>query len=88
MNVTEEELINIFKHITDLAISRFKKIHELNTFPEIDEKIKFNELIKKDKKLIDVIDHVFKDILSNSSGPNWFGLVTGGVLPASLIGDC
>lgn len=78
MNVTEEELINIFKHITDLAISRFKKIHELNTFPEIDEKI----------KLIDVIDHVFKDILSNSSGPNWFGLVTGGVLPASLIGDC
>lgn len=90
MNVTEEELINIFKDITNLAISRFKKIHELNTFPEIDEKIKFNELIKKDKKLIDVIDHVFKDILpnlSNSSGPNWFGLVTGGVLPASLIGD-
>ena len=90
MNVSEEELTNIFKRITNLAILRFKKIHELNTFPEIDEKVKLNELINKDKNLTEVIDHIFDDILpnlSNSAGPNWFGLVTGGVLPASLIGD-
>jgi glutamate/tyrosine decarboxylase-like PLP-dependent enzyme len=90
MNVSEEELTNIFKRITNLAILRFKKIHELNTFPEIDEKVNLNELINKDKNLTEVIDHIFDDILpnlSNSAGPNWFGLVTGGVLPASLIGD-
>lgn len=90
MDLEEEELTKIFKNITNLAISRFKNLHELDTFPKINEKIKFNELIKENKKLTDVIDHVFKDILSNlsnSAGPNWFGLVTGGVLPGSLIGD-
>ncbi|ORX91134.1 PLP-dependent transferase [Basidiobolus meristosporus CBS 931.73] len=98
MDVGSPELRKHLLRIIELALFRHENLHQLPTLPEMDELLTQardatllqQKLPIEGQSLTATMDEVFESILpslTNAAGPKWFGLVTGGVTPAALLGD-
>ncbi|KAK9764379.1 hypothetical protein K7432_008161 [Basidiobolus ranarum] len=98
MDVDPKVLREQFQKIVELAVLRHENLHQLRTLPEVSA----SDVVAQDAVLLEeklplnsqsleaTMKEIFDQILprlANGAGPKWFGLITGGVTPAALLGD-
>ncbi|MDN5476361.1 MAG: pyridoxal-dependent decarboxylase [Chryseobacterium sp.] len=88
LEIDKEEFSEILEKTFSEIVHFFNSLDEISTQPNV--KLEHQKLSYEgwgSKKVLEYFQQAVKPIISGSSGPKYWGFVTGGATPAALIGD-